>query len=295
MKHNKAGYFIREGISSIFTHGFMSFASIAVIVACLLIMGSFALLTININNMLDKAGDKNDMIAYIDEAFSESEARALQPAIEAIDNVTSVYFVTREEAMDSFVEQYSSSGLFDNMDSSILRHRFIVSIENQELAEQTQLAIKEISGVAKINAHLEISRTFVTVSRVINIVSVGLVLLLLIISLFIMSNTIKLTTVERREEIAIMKMVGATNSFIRWPFVVEGMLLGLFGSLLAFLIQWGVYGLVADKLVGASGLSFVEAIPFITIAIPLVLVFVLVGLIVGIGGSLVAIKNYLKV
>ncbi len=295
MKHNRAGYYIKEGIGSIFNHGFMSFASVVVIIACLIIMGSFVLLSLNINVMLDQAGNKNDMIAYVDETLSEDNARALEGAIRAVENVSDVTFVTREDAMTNFTEQYKDSGLFDNMDASILRHRFIVHIDDQQYYEQTQQALRSIPGIAYINAHIELSRSFVRVTRIINIGSIALVIMLLVISLFIMSNTVKLTTFDRREEIAIMKMVGATNTFIRWPFVVEGMMLGLIGSLLAFLIQWGLYNLAAKQLTVLGGLSFVTVIPFITIAIPLLAVFVFVGLMVGVGGSLVAIKNYLKV
>jgi len=133
------------------------------------------------------------------------------------------------------------------------------------------------------------------VRNIVSAVSLVLVIILFVISLFIMSNTIKLTTFERRDEIAIMKMVGATSGFIRWPFVIEGLILGSIGSLSAYLIQWGVYKLVSDDVIAASGLSFVKALPFATIAAPMLGAFLAVGLGVGIIGSLVAIRNYLKV
>lgn len=295
MRQNRTGYFIKEGIGSIFTHGFMSFAAVTVIVACLLIMGSFALLSLNINKILSELESENQILAYVDDSLSEEDARALETKIEAIDNVSDAHFISRDDAMNAFVKQYSKSGLFDNMDSSILRHRFIVTLNDLELTETTRDDLRRIEGIVKVNAHLEISRGFVTARQIVNLVSMALVLILLVVSLFIMSNTIKLTTIDRREEISIMKMVGATNSFIRWPFVVEGMVLGLFGSLLAFLLQWGLYEFIATKLIDSGGLSFISAIPFIDMAIPILAVFLGTGLLVGIGGSLVAIKNYLKV
>jgi cell division transport system permease protein len=295
MRHNRTGYYIREGISSIFTHGFMSFASVCIIVACLLIMGSFSLLALNVDGIIDTMESQNQILAYVDENLSEADARALETRIEAIDNVNSAQFVSRDEAMQSFVDSYENSSLFDGLDSSVFRHRFVIYVDDISLMEQTQTAIANVSGIARVNAHLEISRGFVRIRNIVSAVSVVLVAILFVISLFIMSNTIKLTTFERKDEIAIMKMVGATSSFIRWPFVIEGLILGLIGSLTAFLLQWGVYQLVLGKLVSGSGISFLTVLPFSTVAVPLLIAFGVVGLGVGVIGSLMAIKNYLKV
>jgi cell division transport system permease protein len=135
----------------------------------------------------------------------------------------------------------------------------------------------------------------VAISRVVGVVSLTIILILLVVSMFIMANTIKLTTFDRREEIAIMKLVGATNGFIRWPFVFEGLLLGLFGSLVAFLIQWGIYEFVVVQIDKSATMQLIEAMSFATIALPLLGIFVATGFIVGIGGSLTVIRKYLKV
>ena len=294
MSRNKFGYFIKEGVGSIFTHGFMSFASVCTIVACLVIMGSFSLLALNVSSIIKDLENNNQILAYVDENLTEDQAKALQSQIEAVPNVRSATFVSRDEAMSSFEKQYSSS-LFQGMDSSILRDRYVVYLENNDQIEQTQQNLLGVSGVAKVNAHVEISKGFITVRNIVAIVSLLLVTILFIISLFIMSNTIKLATFERREEIAIMKMVGATSSFIRWPFVIEGLILGLMGALIAFILQWGIYALVANRIVGSSGLSFLEFLPFSTFSLEILAAFGVVGLGVGIFGSLMAIKNYLKV
>jgi cell division transport system permease protein len=160
---------------------------------------------------------------------------------------------------------------------------------------ETQTALLGIYGIATVNAHIEISEAFVKIERIITTVSILLVAILFIVSLFIMSNTIKLTTFERKDEIAIMKMVGATSSFIRWPFVVEGLILGTFGSLIAYILQWGIYRVLTDKILSATGFSFMTTVPFSVIAIPLLVVFLILGFCVGVIGSLIAIKNYLKV
>lgn len=295
MRRNKSGYYIREGINSIFTHGFMSFASVCVIVACLLIMGSFTLLAMNVSDIIKTLESENQVLAYVDESLSDSEARALESKIEALPNVSSAQFVSRDEAMDSFVASYDDPTLFEGLDASVLRHRYVISMDDISGMDSVRRDLLEIRGIARVNAHLEISAGFIRVRNIVSAISVVLVTILFIISLFIMSNTIKLTTFERRDEIAIMKMVGATSGFIRWPFVVEGLLLGCFGSLTAYILQWGVYRIVSDSIVASSGLSFISAIPFSALAIPMLAAFLAVGLGVGIIGSLMAIRNYLKV
>ena len=177
----------------------------------------------------------------------------------------------------------------------MLRHRYMVYLEDIEHMADTQIRLNEINGIAKVNAHLEISEGFVTVSRIVGLVSLSIILILLIVSMFIMANTIKLTTFDRKEEIAIMKMVGATNGFIRWPFVFEGLLLGLFGSLIAFLVQWGIYEVVVTQIGKSSAMQLIQALSFGKIALPLLGIFVATGFIVGIGGSLTVIRKYLKV
>lgn len=292
---NRFGYFIREGFSSIFTHGFMSFASVCIIVACLLIMGTFALLALNINGMVAQLEDETQILAFVDESLTEEQARALQPSLESVEHVASVEFVTRAQAMEDFMADYDEA-LFEGLDETTFRHRYIVHVDDAADTSLVKVSLENIAGIADVNAQEEVARALITVRNVISIVSLVLVLILFVISLFIMSNTIKLATFDRRDEIAIMKMVGATNSFIRWPFVVEGMILGVFGAVVAFLLEWGLYSLFATRLAASTIMSSImDVIPFGVMALPLAIVFGVVGFVVGIGGSLTAIKNYLKV
>lgn len=292
---NRFGYFIREGFSSIFTHGFMSFASVCIIVACLLIMGTFALLALNINGMVAQLEDETQILAFVDESLTEEQARALQPSLESVEHVASVEFVTRAQAMEDFMADYDEA-LFEGLDETTFRHRYIVHVDDAADTSLVKVSLENIAGIADVNAQEEVAQALITVRNVISIVSLVLVLILFVISLFIMSNTIKLATFDRRDEIAIMKMVGATNSFIRWPFVVEGMILGVFGAVVAFLLEWGLYSLFATRLAASTIMSSImDVIPFGVMALPLAIVFGVVGFVVGIGGSLTAIKNYLKV
>jgi len=297
MKRNNFGYFFREGLGSIFSHGFMSFASVCVIVACLIIMGSFTLLVLNVNNMIEKWESENQVVAFVDEELSDAEARALETKLEAIENVSDAVFVSRDDAFAKYLSEFDEdeNELFADLEPTVLRHRYMIYLDDIEYMAETQKRIEEVNGIAKVNAHLEISEGFVSISRVVGIVSLTIILVLLIVSMFIMANTIKLTTFDRREEIAIMRLVGATNGFIRWPFVFEGLLLGLFGSLVAFLLQWGIYEFVVVQIERSTTMRIIETLSFGQIALPLLGVFVATGFIVGIGGSLTVIRKYLKV
>lgn len=275
----------------------MSFASVCVIVACLIIMGSFTLLVLNVNNMIEEWESENQVVAFVDEALTDEEARALEARIESIDNVSNAVFVSRDDAFAKYLSGFDEeeNDLFSDLEPTVLRHRYMVYLDDIEFMADTQTRLEEIDGIAKVNAHLEISEGFVAISRVVGVVSLTIILILLVVSMFIMANTIKLTTFDRREEIAIMKLVGATNGFIRWPFVFEGLLLGLFGSLVAFLIQWGIYEFVVVQIDKSATMQLIEAMSFATIALPLLGIFVATGFIVGIGGSLTVIRKYLKV
>lgn len=295
MRLNRYGYLIGEGFRNIFSHGFMSFASITIIIACLIVMGSFTLLDINVNNIIDDIGDQNQILAYVDENMDAQEASAkLQTQIEALPNVASVEFMSRSEARENFMEKYDDS-LMDGIGDEVFRHRFVVQLVDLSLMPQTRDDISKISGIVKVNAPIDYADKFVSVRNVISVVSLALIIILVLVSLFIMSNTIKLATFGRREEIAIMKMVGATNSFIRCPFVVEGLILGTVGGGLAFLAEWGLYSALETKIAENLAISFVSVVPFMSLWMYVLAAFIIIGVLVGAVGGVIAIRNYLKV
>ena len=289
------GYFFREGSRNMFSHGFMSFAAIGITVACLLIMGTFSLVAYNADYNLKNLQKENAILAFIDETLSDEDARALQSKVEAVPNVADATFVSREQARDSYVAQYDENDLYANLDPSIFRHRFVIHLQDDALLSETVEALRQVDGIAKVRADEAISAGFITARNVASVISVTLIVILLIVSVFIISNTIKLTTFDRRDEIAIMKMVGATNAFIRWPFVFEGLILGLAGALLAFLFQLGLYGLLPNALVQAEGTSLITLIPYSKMALRVMAIFTGTGFVIGVGGSLVAIRKFLQV
>ena len=295
MRLNKLGYLMSEGFKSVFTHGFMSFASVTIIMACLIIMGSFSLLAMNIDTLIEELEKDNEIIAFIDETMDEEDARALQSQMDATPNVASAVFMSREEAMQNFIDRYGDISMFEGIENDVFRHRYVISLDDITLMQQTQNDLYKIYGVDKVNARLEIAQGFVTVRNIVSAISLVLVIILVVISVFIMANTVKLTTFGRREEIAIMKMVGANNVFIRFPFVVEGLVLGLMGSVIAFFAQWGIYALVAERVMTSIAGELLTMIPFQSVMYIVLAVYLGIGILVGAFGSNIAIRNYLKV
>ena len=289
------GYFISEGFHSIFTHGFMSFAAVCMIICCLLIMGSFTLVAVNAENMFSDLEAENQFTAYIDESLTQEEAKALQDDIEAVPNVARAEFMTKEQAQEEFEADYEGNELFDGLPSDVYRDRFHVYLDDISKLTETENAVKEVTGVAKTKSAPEIAEGFTVIRNIAGAVAVILVVILLAVSLFIIANTIKLATFNRREEIAIMKMCGATNWFVRWPFIFEGMILGLIGALLAFLIQWGIYSLIVTAITEYGGLQLIAVVPFKTLALRVLGAFAAAGLAIGAGGSLLAIRKFLQV
>lgn len=293
-KHN-FGYFFHEGLANMFSHGFMSFAAIGVTVACLVIMGTFTLVAVNADANLKDMEDKNEILAYVDDSCSTAEAKAIQPEIEKLPNVASAKYISKKQAMKSFQAQYSDETMFKNLDPTIFRDRYAIHLKDLKKTDTTVKELSSVSGISKVNAYEDISNGFVTVRNVATVVCIALIAVLFVISVFIISNTIKLTTFDRREEIAIMRMVGATNSFIRWPFVYEGFMLGLLGAVIAFFLQWALYGAVAKGIMNNDTLQLVRVVRFQKLWVPVAGTFAAAGILIGVGGSLSAIRKFLQV
>ena len=288
-------YLFSEGFHSIFTHGFMSFAAVCMIVCCLLIMGSFSLVAVNAQHNFSDLEKDNQFSAYIDETIPQEEARALQDEIEAIPNVARAEFVTKEQAQVDFEADYEGNPLFEGLPSTVYRDRFHVYLEDLSKLTETEAAVRQVAGVADTYSAPEIAEGFTVIRNIAGGVALILVVILLLVSLFIISNTIKLATFNRREEIAIMKMCGATNAFVRWPFVFEGMILGVTGALVGFFLQWGVYALVGRAVGGTDTIDLIKVLPFQPMALWVLLAFLVTGLMIGIVGSILAIRKFLQV
>ena len=295
MRLNNLGYLLKEGFRGIFLHGFMSFAAICVTIACLLIVGSFSILAYNLDVMVDDLNQTSEIMVYIDTALSDAEARSVGTKINALDNILQSTFVSREEALQNFVNDHDNNAAFNGVQAEDLRHRYVVTLEDNTLMEQTDQQLQQIPGVAKTNAAYELAEGFTTIQNVLHLATVALMAMLLVISLLIISNTVKLAMYDRKDEIAIMKMVGATNSFIRLPFIVEGFTLGMVAAVLAFGLEWVLYDTLVERMAAVDALRLFSFVPFLDLLIPMVLTFGAAGLFVGIVGSWTSIRKFLDV
>ena len=188
---------IREGFRSIKTHGLMSFATVTIIMACLIIMGSVALLSLNINYLIKDLEKQNEVVAFVDDEIEdEEEAKAISDQILAVDNISSADFVSRGEAMQNYMSKYDKS-LMEGIDETVFRHRFIIHLNDIEKLAQTKEQLENVPGIARVRAHQEYADTFVKIRNIVSGVALVLMAILVFVSMFIMSNTIKLATFSR--------------------------------------------------------------------------------------------------
>ena len=288
-------YFIKEGVCNLFKHGFMSFAAIGVTVACLLIMGTFTLVAVNANAMLKEMEEQNQILAFVDETLTEADARALEKNLMQVENVKQVLFISNAEAADAFRARYEEDELFQGIPDENFRHRFTIDLHDIGKMSETCTALELVEGVADVSAYEDEAAGFVTIRNVAGIVCVTLIAILFVVSVFIIANTIKLTTFDRRDEIAIMKMVGATNGFIRLPFIVEGFTLGMLGAAMAFGLEWVMYDAMVTKIAEVDALKLFTFVPFQQLLIPMIVTFAATGMFVGVVGSWTAIRKFMNV
>ena len=296
MKGASIGYLTREGIRNIWVNRLLSLATIVVLVSCLIIVGSGTLIFLNINSVLDLIEDQNVVMVYIEDAATEEQTNQLKVSLLAMENVDDdIVFVSREEAFERQKEAYGDkAALLDGLSPTILPNAYKVKVSDLDRFVETVEEIKNLPYVLQIHENSELAGKISSIRDAVTYISVGIVAILFFVSLFIVSNTIRITIFNRRLEISIMKAVGATNSFVRWPFMVEGILLGLLSALIALGIQYGVYSLASIwlgnimSMLGGSVVAFSDTIGL------LIGMFAFVGVFIGAFGSIISLNKYLK-
>lgn len=287
------GYLTKEGLKNVWSNRIMSIASICVLVSCLVLTGIASLFSINIGKVVDSVGKTNETSVYIKKDYSQLEAVYIGKEIEQLDNVESTTFLPKEEAMEQFKDMINDDALFAEMqDRDPLPDTVIVVMKDLSLYEQTVDQIKRIEGVDDVSSHTELAKTLTDISNLVNAISLGITLALTIVSIFIIANTIRVTMYSRRFEISIMKSVGATNSFVRWPFLMEGMVIGFISAILA---TCGV-GLLYEVIMTAiqQMLPIFVSIPIMNVIWYVAAAFAVSGVVIGFFGSLISIRKYLK-
>ena len=287
------GYLVKEGVRNVWSNRIMSIASVCVLVSCLVLTGAAALLSINVQSTVDAVGQNNEIKVFIKEELSQIEAKYIGREIEKMDNVKEVIFVSSEEALATYKKQVGEQ-LFEKLGErkKVLPDRFRVQMKDLSKYDETVKEIKAINGVDSISDRRSFAEKLTKVSNLVNIIAVGVVVALIVISLFIIANTIRATMYSRRFEISIMKSVGATDMFVRMPFLVEGMVIGIISAA----ISTGALALLYNALVSVmlkTNLPL-EFLSFTDVVLPLALAFVVVGVLVGFFGGFISIRKYLK-
>ncbi len=291
-------YFLQSALKSIQKNYLMTFASIFVLMACMLIIGSALLCSENISSFMDSIGEKNQIVAYIDETLEEGRLSALKEEISDIEYVTDVKMVTKDAALAEYQKKMGEDGEHLSWfygDENPLRDELRIQVDEDHLDSFAEVSaqVADVEGVANTSDSQDIVNVMISLKQVLDVLSFWIMVILALVSWFIVSNTIKLAMYSRRHEINIMKYVGATNGFIRTPFVLEGVMIGIGSAAISFALQWVIYVYLLRPLV--STLNFIEAVPFREVAPVLVVYFACIGVFVGFLGSIFSINKYLKV
>lgn len=287
------GYLVKEGFKNVYSNRIMSIASICVLVSCLVMTGAAALFSLNVREIVSSVEKTNETSVYILKDRSGVEAKQIGIKIKQIDNVDTAVFVSGQDA----VEQYRNTlgdRLFDRIkDKNPLNDAYRVSFKDISKYDETVKKIMAIDGVQSVTDRRSFARKLAKVNKIITWVSVAIVSALILVSLFIIANTIRTTMYSRRYEISIMKSVGATNMFVRLPFLVEGMVIGFISAALSIGVLAVLYR-AASGVLERTGLDIINVISFSKVLLPLTVSFIAVGMLVGFFGGFISIRKYLR-
>ncbi len=287
-------YLIKEGFRNLWANRLMSFASIGVLICCLVLMGSASLISVNLNSLISWLGDQNVVKVFLVDGLTSEQTESMENVIVSVGNIKTIEFVDRKSAYESIINRMTNNPeLIMAIDDTgdFLPDAYTVTFNDLTKFEDTVIKLEALENVYSVSDKSDLAMKLQSISRVVTVVSVWVVGLLFLVSLFIITNTIKLTMYVRRLEISIMKSVGATDWFIRLPFLVEGMVIGLIAGLTSFGLVAYIYMTAASAV--SSVLSF-GLIAFKTMWVRVLLIFIAAGVLAGSVGSLISIRKYLQ-
>ena len=300
MKYNILGYLIGEGFSNVFKNKKSTGASLMIMWATMIIFGVFLILSENINHFVQEVEQEQGIQVFATDEATDEQIQKLGEEINQIEGVNKVEYVSKEEALDQMKEKFAENeDLLEGYEgeNNIFTASYVVTLTDLNLNTQVQEQISQLANVKKITNANEVIATLIDLANGVKIVTGVILVLLVIISIFIIANTIKLTVHARRKEISIMKYVGATNSFIRWPFIVEGMIIGVIASAISILVIAVVYNLIAKQMVNSQFMRTVgiSLVGFSEMFSSIIFVYMLLGVGIGAIGSIISMRKYLKV
>lgn len=297
MNASSLRYLIKEGFRNTWTNRMMSIASICVLLSCLVLIGSASMIFLNIESLVDRIEDENVIMVYISNDTSEEAISDMGEKLKNISNIENVEFVDKVDAWNEQLDtmEEAQAEFFTEISTDIpLPDAYKVTVADLNKFSSTVKEIKTLENVDTVRENTDLAKKLDTISRGISIIAIIIIAVLFAISLFIISNTIKLTVYSRRLEISIMKSVGATNSFVRLPFVVEGIILGVISGIVSLGVVWGVYELAINQFMDLFTSIGIVPLNFIDYAWYMLGIFVAIGIISGVGGSLITMRKYLN-
>lgn len=302
MRLHNFTYLLKEGARNVVSNKLMSLASIGVLMACLLLIGSATLFSLNVNSIVRYVEQQNEVVAFLEEDLTREDVQVLELTLGQMDNILETTYISKDAALEQQKADIGPEfeGLLDGLeDDNPLLDRFILRVGDPSRIENTVAALRATDGILKVNAATEVSYILAGLKQAVTVAGMTIVAILVVVSVVIITNTIKLTVFSRRKEINIMKYVGATDLFIRMPFLVEGMLIGLLAATLAFLmlgygytylLEW-----IGENYAVQLPLVIDNAIDFWEFAPQLLAGFAGLGVFIGVVGSGVFVRKYLKV
>lgn len=288
-------YLTKEGFRNIRVHKLMTVASVTVMLSCLLLIGGAYLIYVNIQSVIDRVGEQNVIMVFVEDDATGNEEAALGSRIKSLPNVRDCTFVSRDESYsDILYDMGESASALKGIGSDFLPNAYKVTISDMEQFSSTVSQIKSFENVLSVRENGELAAKLASIQRSVGLISIAIVVILLIVSLFIIANTVRITMFSRSLEISIMKAVGATNWFIRWPFLVEGIIIGVISAAFAYGIIFGLYAVAEKVFAEMFAILGNTMVPFADGAVTLLVAFLATGVLTGAFGSLISLGKYLK-
>ncbi len=299
VKYNRFGYLIGEGLGNVFKNKKSTGASLMIMCATMIIFGIFLILTENINHFVAQVEAAQGIQVYIHNNTTQEQIEEIEKKIKALDGVSTTEFVSKEDALNHMKKRFEDRKdiLAGYEENNIFPASYIVTLTDLNKSKEVQEQILTFDHIKKITSKDETVTTLIHLANGIKIVTGVILILLIIISVFIIANTIKLTVHARRKEISIMKYVGATNGFIRWPFIVEGMIIGILASSISIVLIGITYSFLAEQMVNSQFIRLINMslVTFGDMFNSIIFVYMLLGIGIGAIGSVISMRKYLKV
>ena len=297
MRFNVISYLLKEGIRNVFKNKKSTISCLMIMCATMLIFGLFLVIGENINAFVKSVADAQGIMVYLKTGATDEEIEQVGKDILQIDGVRDAKYISNTEGLESMRETLGDKMIEGYTTDNILPASYEVTLTDLELSSDVQESLKQIPNVDDIRSSNIIIEQIIRLAKGIKIVTWVILILLIIISTAIISNTIKLTVHARRKEISIMKYVGATNNFIRWPFIVEGMIIGVIASLISIILVGGAYSILAQEAVNIKFMQMMNMnlVSFKDMLSSIIVVYMLLGIGIGALGSVISMRKYLKV